>query len=152
MSFGYNVLGFGSHPARGSTVIEASGGTESSAGGYKYHTFTSSGTFTVSSAPSGITLDAIIVAGGGAGGGSLGGGGGAGGAIEYNNFEPSETDYTITIGAGAAYTAAGTVGASGNNSSAFSQTAQSGGAGGGGHNVDNPYNKAGSSGGSGGGG
>src|SRR6056300_1336039 len=44
----------------------ASGGTVVSSGGYKYHTFTSSGTFTVSSGAT--TVEYLIVAGGGGGG------------------------------------------------------------------------------------
>ena len=58
---------------------EPSGGTESTAGGYKYHAFTSSGTLTVPAAKTGV--DVLIVAGGGGGGGRYNaGGGGAGGA------------------------------------------------------------------------
>ena len=66
--------------------FEASGGTESEAGGYKYHTFNSNGTFTISSGAA--DLEYLLVAGGGGGGtaGSGGnnaaGGGGAGGSLE----------------------------------------------------------------------
>ena len=44
MSFGYQVLGFGSGGQF--NPIEATGGTVTAAGGYTYHTFTSSGTYT----------------------------------------------------------------------------------------------------------
>jgi hypothetical protein len=68
-----------------SNSISATGGTVTTSGGYKIHTFTSSGTFSVSSVPSGATIRYLVVAGGGGGGnnnsaGSAGGGGGASGA------------------------------------------------------------------------
>lgn len=64
--------------------ITASGGTETTSGDYKIHTFTGSGTFTVScagNASGSNTVDYMVVAGGGGGGGSTqpGGGGGGGG-------------------------------------------------------------------------
>ena len=82
--------------------FSASGGNESTAGGYKYHTFTSSGTFTPSSSGS---VDAIIVAGGGGGdGGSSygyhGGGGGAGGVRVLTSHSVNAQAYSITVGAG----------------------------------------------------
>ena len=59
------------------TYIVASGGTESTSGDYKIHTFTSSGTFAVTT---GGPCEYTIVAGGGGGGyGSPGGGAGGGG-------------------------------------------------------------------------
>ena len=65
--------------------------------GYIYHTFTSPGTFTVSS---GGNVEVLVVAGGGGGGGDVGGGGGAGG-LAYN---PSMTigpgTYPVTVGPG----------------------------------------------------
>ena len=70
-------------------LVEVSGGTETTYNGYKYHTFTSTGTFTVS----GGTLEDIhylIVGGGGGGGGSFPiyacGGGGAAGAYSIYSF------------------------------------------------------------------
>ena len=54
-----------------------SGGSISTSGNYKYHTFTSSGTFGVSAVPT-DALSYVVIAGGGNGGG-YGGGGGAGG-------------------------------------------------------------------------
>ena len=59
-----------------SNKFSATGGTESTSGGYKYHTFTSSGTFTAKAAGS---VDYLIVAGGGGGGEQHGGGGGGAG-------------------------------------------------------------------------
>ena len=86
----------------GSTSYGAdpTGGTITTAGGYKYHTFTSSGTFAAPLAKSGI--DVLIVAGGAAGGGRYNsGGGGAGGMLEYTN-QTANGSHTVTIGAGGA--------------------------------------------------
>ncbi len=44
--FGYQVLGFGAGGA-GSPFIEATGGTITTSGDFKIHTFTGPGTFTV---------------------------------------------------------------------------------------------------------
>ena len=66
----------------GSNYISASGGTETTCGDFKIHTFTGPGTFTVSAAgsPGGSdVLEYLVVAGGGGGGRDNGGGGGAGG-------------------------------------------------------------------------
>jgi hypothetical protein len=66
-----------------SPYVVASGGTESTVGDFKVHTFTGPGTFTVTAAgqPSGSnTVEYIVIGGGGSGGrGYYGGGGGAGG-------------------------------------------------------------------------
>ena len=106
--------------------IAATGGTTSESGGYKYHTFTSSGTFQVTSGAGDV--DALIIAGGGGGGGGQnyyhGGGGGAGGMIELTAQTVSAQSYTITIGGG------GSVRSNGSNSSALGSTAVGGGAGG----------------------
>ena len=62
--------------------IVASGGTETTSGNFKIHTFTGPGTFTVSSVGNACgsdKVDYLVVAGGGGGGGDAGGGGGAGG-------------------------------------------------------------------------
>ena len=78
--------------------VQASGGTEVTSGGYKYHTFTSSGTFTVDLAG----LFEVLVIGGGGGGGSYAegsGGGGAGGLFNASVYF-SASSYTVTIGAG----------------------------------------------------
>jgi len=78
----------------------ASGGTETTYGVYKVHTFLSSGTFTVPSGYS-ATVDALIVAGGGAGGhGYNGGGGGAGGMVVLTSQTLTSGAKTVTVGAG----------------------------------------------------
>ena len=69
--------------------IVATGGTETTSGNFKIHTFTGPGTFTVNCAGNPLgstTVDYLVVAGGAGGGGSdngaKGGGGGAGGYRE----------------------------------------------------------------------
>lgn len=116
MSFGYDVLGFGSFPNRSQLVpLEATGGTITTSGAFTIHTFTSSGTFAVQSGTR--DADYLVIAGGGGGfrDEDTKGGGGAGGyrntvAGEYSGrnsaaesqlpIEPG--NYTVTIGAGGA--------------------------------------------------
>jgi hypothetical protein len=97
--------------------------------GYKYHTFTSPGTFTVSG-QSGI-IEVLIVAGGGGGGnggGGTGGGGGAGGVRYYPSLPVSIGPYSITVGAaGDGASAYNIPGTRGGNSTAFGKTASGGG-------------------------
>ena len=136
----------------GNVEASGSGGTESTAGGYKYHTFTSSGTFTVTGT---LSIDILIVAGGGGGGGRYNaGGGGAGGMLEYTSQSASAGSYTITVGAGGAGGAENNEGTNGGNSSmsGLSLTTAVGGGGGGSWNhSNNGYAGGGSDGGSGGG-
>src|SRR5210317_735327 len=106
----------------------ATGGTIVSSGGYKYHTFTTSGTFTVTSGIA--TVDFLIVAGGGGGGSRHGGGGGAGG-YQTGSYTASTGNYTVTIGAGGAGGVKNTsIAVSGGNSSVFGTTSTGGGIGG----------------------
>jgi len=58
-------------------VLSGSGGTETTVGDYTVHTFTSSGTLTLTG--SGYADVLVVAGGGGGGGGRAGGGGGAGG-------------------------------------------------------------------------
>jgi hypothetical protein len=80
--------------------VSASGGTISTVDGYKYHTFTSGGTLTVSQ---GGQIDYLVVAGGGGSGtGSFSnnsGGGGAGGMLNGTQTI-STASYSISIGTG----------------------------------------------------
>jgi len=117
-----------------SSVFAATGGTESEAGGYKRHVFTTSGQFEVTAGQS--TVDVVIVAGGGGGGSHIGGGAGGGGFIAQQVSVVSGT-YSIVVGAGGA---GGTTNGQGNahgvngvNTTAFSLTAIGGGAGGDGY-------------------
>jgi len=83
--------------------MSATGGTtlDYASGGFTYrsHTFTSSGTFTVSTVGSFGTVDAVIIAGGGGGGGDRGGGGGAGG-MQTTSPTLSATGYSVSVGGG----------------------------------------------------
>jgi hypothetical protein len=103
------------------------GGTVTTSGVYRYHTFTSSSSLTV---PSGFSAAAefLIVAGGGGGGSRHGGGGGAGGAIDSTTSISANT-YTITVGSGGSGAPSGgdTYGVQGSSSSAFGFTAIGGG-------------------------
>lgn len=95
----------------------ATGGTITTVGDYKYHTFTSSGTFTVTTAgnaPSG-GIDYVVVAGGGGAGTDNSGGGGAGGYLGISASAPSAAAYTVVVGAGGAGSGSG-----GNNGSSSS--------------------------------
>jgi hypothetical protein len=155
--------------------VTATGGTITTSGNFKIHTFTGPGTFTVSCAgnPGGSTsVDYLVVAGGGAGGGSggssrSGAGGGAGGYRESGGTasgcytvsplgsSPSPvpalvvpaTAYPITVGGGGDSGGPETKGANGANSIFSTITSTGGGAGGARGGVE-----CGSSGGSGGGG
>jgi hypothetical protein len=125
--------------ATGGTIVQA-------ADGYVYHTFTSSGTFTPTSA---LSADVIVVAGGGGGGHQYGGGGGAGGFLIQSGRSMSATGYTVTIGAGGSG-GNSAAGSNGNNSVLDTITAIAGG--GGGNAFTGTVNPNGSNGGSGGGG
>jgi len=127
--------------------ITATGGTITYSGGMTIHTFTSSGTFTVTSAPTGATVEALVVAGGGGGGSYAGGGGGAGGLIYNATKSIAVTAYTITVGSGGSGTVGfATQGTNGNNSVFDTLTA----IGGGRSNIDSSGPSSGGSGGGGG--
>jgi len=67
------------------TFIAATGGTITTSGNFKVHTFTGPGTFTVCSvgnAAGSNSVDYLVIGGGGGGGACRGGGGGAGGYRE----------------------------------------------------------------------
>ena len=134
-------------------VATATGGTVTEADGYKYHAFTTGGTFEVTKWPVGTTADIIIVGGGGGGGGggnndAKGGGGGAGGVILLTGQTLSVTSYSITIGSGGSGgTGLTGVGTNGSDTVAFSNTAYGGGAGGAWHNSPNSGPLSGASGG-----
>ena len=94
-----------------SRVVQATGGNQvNTVGGFKYHLFSTTSTFNVST---GGTVGILLIGGGGGGGNGAGGGGG-GGAIEpASGFTSvvveSGVNYTVTIGSGgAAQTSGGT--------------------------------------------
>lgn len=81
----------------GGTCIQApTGGTITSAGGYRIHTFTSAGSFVV---PTGFNVEYLVVAGGGGGGAGDGAGGGAGGVLT-GTTAVTATTFPIVIGNG----------------------------------------------------
>jgi hypothetical protein len=147
--------------------VAATGGTITTSGDFKIHTFTGPGTFTVTNAgsPAGSsTVDYLVVAGGGGGGGGSptgpssggGAGGGAGGFRQsFPNpatagFPITTTAYPITVGGGGTGgTLPGGLGGSGSNS-VFSTITSAGGGGGAMRNIPGTA-VAGASGGSGGG-
>ena len=138
--------------------IVATGGTVTTAGDFKYHVFTSSGTFTLSNSG---TVSYLIVGGGGGGGDRHGAGGGAGGVLS-STWAATPGSYTITVGLGGlrgattegGQTQSGTpegAGSKGGNSS-ISSVATAFGGGGGGTLAGNPTDTSLGSGGGGGGG
>ena len=78
------------------------GGTQSTNGGFTYHTYTTSGTFQVFT---GFTpnIEVFMMGAGGGGGSWVPGGGGAGGAVSMdspNSISTTVQQYTVTVGAG----------------------------------------------------
>ena len=155
----------------GSNYVLATGGTETTCGDFKIHTFTSPGTFTVTQSGSPLgsdTIDYLVVAGGGGGGSGAapdGGSGGGGGGFRLSNstcmpapltsplatptgLSAATGPYPISVGGGGSGGLSPGAGTQG-SSSIFS-TITSAGGGQGGNGSNNPG--AAGSGGSGGGG
>ena len=145
----------------------ATGGTITTDGDYKVHTFTGDGTFTVTRVGQIGTVESLVIAGGGgAGSNEHGGGGGAGG---YRNSYGSEASggggssesalavtaqaYSITVGGGGTGASGGpnANGAAGNNSVFSTITSTAGGYGAGYPNVGGNGGSGGGSGGQSGG-
>jgi len=132
----------------GPAFVEATGGTITTTGNFKVHTFTGPGTFTVTSAGNSAgsqTVDYFVVAGGGGGAGDVGGAGGGGGFRLSNSvgcipapvmsplanptgLPVSVQGYPITVGGGGAGSP-NSVGCNGVNS-VFSTITSAGGGGG----------------------
>jgi hypothetical protein len=122
---GWNSVGGG---------LIATGGTVTDAGGFRRHTYLTSGTLNVTM---GGLVDVLVVGGGGGGAGGNpssdgNGGGGGGGVIFRSGFTVTPGTYTITVGTGGAggAAAANSPGADGLNS-VFSTLVAVGGGGGG---------------------
>jgi len=137
---------------RGNPNLVATGGTITTSGDYKIHTFTGPGTFTVSNASSTAAnniVSYLVVAGGGGSSGNGLGAGGAGGFREYKgpadsytasplNGNPGGTAVTITAQAYPITVGGGGTGgpcgspqkASGGSNSVFSTITSTGGGGG----------------------
>jgi len=163
----------------GPLFTEATGGTITTSGDFKIHTFTGDGCFVVSqvgnspSTPTGgpAIVDYVVVAGGGGGGGgtngtdNTAGGGGAGGFRESKSpvagtytasplatptgITVTATTFPISVGAGGGAQPGATNQGNDGSNSVFSTITSAGGGGGGG---GNPGTRTGRAGGSGGGG
>ena len=134
-------------------IHAATGGSIATDGDYKVHTFTSNGTFEVTTAPAaGATVEYLLVAGGGAAGRSWNwGGGGGGGGVLSGYLDVSAQEYAVVVGAGGAKgTTANTLGGGG-NSTFGGLTAVGGGAGRSGYDGGSPVYQTQTAGGSGGG-
>jgi hypothetical protein len=143
---------------QGPTFISATGGTVTTSGDYKIHSFTGDADFVVSSLGNPVggpnSIDYLVVAGGGAGGITTGGGGGGAGGYRTSFPSPagtvpvSATTYPVTVGAGGTGGSPSVAGTSG-SPSLFSTITSTGGGYGGWQNCTPEKN--GSPGGSGGG-
>ncbi len=122
-NYTFNVAAINSAGAGGDSTTEnrdtlpngigATGGTITSYGNYRVHTFLADGTFEITSNLNSSTFEVLLVGGGGAGGntsvldppatineqGAAGGGGGGGARAETGQTGTVAT-YTVTIGAG----------------------------------------------------
>ena len=166
---GWSLINEDTTTGLGAQFIAATGGTVTTSGDYKIHTFTGDGTFCVSEAgnPSGSdTVDYLVVAGGGGSGSERGAGGGAGGYRESSGaasgcytvsplgacvaaLPVSASTYPVTVGAGGGisgpYPPYG-YGLRGSNS-VFSTITSTGGGGGAGALIASPCQPGGSGGG-----
>ena len=153
----------------GQAYVTATGGTVTTSGDYKIHTFLSDANFVVScagNASGSNKVSYLVVAGGGGSGRYYGGGGGGGGYREgkapaFDSYSASPlvapdgitvpaATYPITVGGGGATgcgSAPYTAGANGVNSIFSSITSAGGGGGAGGHTVHDPAKAGGSGGG-----
>ena len=147
------------------SFITATGGTVTTSGNFKIHSFTGDGCFvvtTIGAGPAGgpANVDYLVIAGGGGGGAKNlnGGGGGAGGyrttfpspGCNAGSFPISTTTYPVTVGAGGAGVIGCTEAVQGSSSIFSTITSAGGGKGGGVFRTPTGY--PGGSGGSGGGG
>ena len=127
----------------GGTVV-ASGGTVTTDGFYTIHTFTSNGSFVVTT---GGQIDYLLVGGGGGGGGF--GGGGGGGWKKLLAQTIGVASFPVVIGAGGAQAGSGSTKGSDGSVTTFNGDSADGGGGGG---AFSDSNSTGNNGGSGGGG
>jgi len=176
---GWSLINDDTTSQLGPIYISATGGTITTSGDFKIHTFTGDGCFVVSSLGCGIpcaqasSVEYVVVAGGGGAGGGqhvhTAGGGGAGGYREssgtthgpytvsplgscVSGITVSATTYPITVGGGGSGGAdGGTQGSTGSNS-VFSTITSTGGGGGGAEGDGSTPQRPGGNGGSGGGG
>lgn len=139
--------------------VVATGGTITTVGGFKIHTFTTSSSFVITGRG---RVSFALVAGGGGGGASdrfdgqiAGGGGGGGGVLQVTDTDEPAGTYAVVIGAGGAGAVAGTSSQAGANGgdTTYRSNAGVGGGGGGCYGVAGGFGSSqGSDGGNGGGG
>jgi hypothetical protein len=130
------------------TGSKAIGGTVTTAGGYTYHTFFSSGMFVPTTNITGAEV--LCVAGGGGGSSTLGGGGGAGGLVYASSQSyTSGVNYAAIVGAGGRVGADYTNASNGTNSVFAAGTVAVGGGYGSGGGATNAGGNGGSGGGAG---
>ena len=137
--------GSGTQPYVG---MVATGGSITTDGDYKVHSFTTSGTFnftvTAGSAPE---VEYLVIAGGGSGGSGAtnssygSGGGGAGGYRTATGFSVSAQQYTVVVGAGGANPGADADTTNSGSDSSFSSITSAGGGGGGARSRYAPFNE-----------
>ena len=143
---GWSLVNEDTTSGLGAQFVTATGGTVTTSGDYKIHTFIGDGCFVVSSAgnPEGSdTVSYLVVAGGGGSASDRAGGGGAGGYREGYNpgsytasplvtsaLPVSATTYPVTVGGGGSAGSGGPDGNPGSNS-IFSSITSTGGGGGG---------------------
>jgi hypothetical protein len=145
---GTSPTGLGNPVYNEDVYINATGGTVTTSGDYRVHTFTGDDSFIVSNITPGTpgVVDYLVIAGGGASNGDYGTGAGAGGFRMSNSLSlPAPTTsplanptgvtvsagtYPITVGAGGAQLGGPGTGAPGSNS-VFSTITSTGGGGGG---------------------
>jgi hypothetical protein len=142
----FNIISRAAYPtgATGSVITS---------GGYRYHVFTASGTFTTFATQA---VDIMLVGAGGGAGGAHGGGGGAGALVWSSGYSLSTAAYSITLatsgGAGTSSSGLGTTGTDTTFGSITALTAAGGGGGGGYLSTAGAAGSKGIAGGSGGGG
>ena len=109
------------------SAVRAVGGTITDVGGYRFHTFTGSDTFTITQ---GGEIEVLMVGGGGGGGRRHGGGGGAGGLVVKSAQFLGAGSYPVIIGGGGAGATGSTEGGARGSNSTFNNWIAYGGGGG----------------------
>ena len=122
--------------------ITATGGTVTFAFGREFHTFTSNGTFTITTNTRSRQID-ILCVGGGGGGGAFEGGGGGGGGFTLLTTNLALGSYSITLGnGGTAGVPSGAAGGTGGTTTFGVLVTAAGGGGGGSSFGSGPSNGA----------
>jgi hypothetical protein len=116
-----NSDGLSSNTVDKTSIAAPSGGTITTSGDFRIHTFTSSSNFV--NTISNLTTEYLVIAGGGGGGSVSGGGGGAGGLLQATVSLTAQS-YSIVIGGG------GSSNSNGGDTTGLGVTADGGGVGG----------------------